>query len=277
MGELNLNNAAVSDLANAVEDYSVDAANTDGASGEGETRWTNDRWSQQYGYFKQIAELNACINAKATWTVGKGVIAGKEEQPDLNTELTIKSIVGFGKDTFNTILENMIRTYYIGGDAFAEIIRNEKRDLINLKVLDPSSIVIVAGENGLIKRYEQTTKAKGGKNIKFKPDEIFHLPRNRVADQIHGVSVIDAVESIILARNESITDYKQMMHRYMKPRYIFHLDTDDEDKISAFKTKMDTAYADGENLYIPKDAVVPEQMSIAPNSTLDPKSWIEQQ
>lgn len=272
MGELNLNNAAVSNLTQTVTSYSVDSETTDAASGSGETKWTNAKWHQYLGYYKNIPELNAAINGKATWTVGKGLKA------DPRVKFITDSIKGWGKDTFNTILENLIRTYYIGGDAFAEIIRDDESNLVNLKTLDPATIAIVTNEQGLVIRYEQESKAKGKKGMKkFKPENMFHLARNRVADEIHGTSVIEAVENIILARNESIQDYKEMMHRYMKPRYIFHLDTDDETKISQFKTKMDQAYADGENIYIPKDAVVPEQMSIAPNSTLDPKAWINDQ
>lgn len=250
--------------------YAVDPAETDAATGQGETKWQNDKAGQYLGYFLKIPELNAAINAKATWTVGKGIKA------DEMTELLIGTIKGFGADTFNTILENLIRVYYIYGDAFAEIIRDDERNLINLKPLDPATIIIVADEKGMIKRYEQSSKTKTP-NKKFKPEDIFHLARNRVADQIHGVSVIEAVEEIILARNEAIQDYKTMMHRHMMPRYIFHLDTDDTAEIAKFKATMDAAYKDGENLYIPKEAVVPEQMSISPNSTLDPKTWIDAQ
>ena len=38
-------------------------------------------------------------------------------------------------------------------------------------------------------------------NKKFKPEEIFYLCRNRVADEIHGVSLIESLEWIILAKN----------------------------------------------------------------------------
>jgi len=80
----------------------------------------NTKWGQQLGYFNQIAELHAAINAKATWTIGKGFKA------DETTEMLLDTIKGNGMDTFNTILENMIRTYYIGGDSFAEIIRDDE-------------------------------------------------------------------------------------------------------------------------------------------------------
>ncbi|KKK76610.1 hypothetical protein LCGC14_2861890, partial [marine sediment metagenome] len=63
-------------------------------------------------------------------------------------------------------------------------------------------------------------------------------------------------------------------HRNIDPLMIFHLDTDDTTEIAAFKAKMDAAKGKGENMYIPKDAVVPEQLSIAPNAALNPLPWI---
>ena len=108
-------------------DFSVDTAQLDSPMNQKETRWNNSDWTQQLGYFKIIPELNVSINAKATWTIGKGFLA------DPQTEMLLDTIKGNGMDTFNTILENMIRTYYIGGDAFCEIIRDDEDNLINLR------------------------------------------------------------------------------------------------------------------------------------------------
>lgn len=264
-----MGNTSASDLTTAMDDFSVSTMNTDGISSCKETTWQQANWSKYFGYYIQIPELNSTIDARATWTVGKGYKADPETTFDLDM------IKGYGRDTFNTILENMIRTMFIGGDSYAEIVRDKDSKLINLKPLDTAVMTIVLDEKGIIKRYEQTSKTKGNAAMKFKPEEIFHLSRNRVADNIHGTSVIEKLEQIILMRNESMADYKQMMHRYMKPRYIFHLDTDDTTKINQFKAKMDKAWADGENMYVPKGAVVPEQMSISPNSTLNPLAWID--
>lgn len=269
MPETNIGSADYSDVASQKDDYSVTSMTTDGISDQKETTWMNDNWTQQLGYYKQVAELRAAIDAKATWTVGKGYLADPE------TTFMLDFIKGFGKDTFNTILENLIRTYYIGGDAYAEIIRDKNGILINLKPLDTGSMRIVANRKGKIIRYEQVNKTETNNTKKFKPEEIFHLPRNRVADEIHGVSVIDAVEEIILMRNEAMTDWKRVLHRNIDPLFIFHLDTDDTAKIAAFKGKMDAARGKGENIYIPKGAVVPELVATATNASLNPLSWIE--
>lgn len=270
MAENKIGSMVASDLSTAVTDYSVDTKQTDAATGNGEYEWTNTKWTQYFGYFKSIPELAAAINAKATWTIGKGFIAEPE------TTLLLGTIRGFGKDTFNTILENLIRTYYIGGDAFAEIIRDDEGNLINLKVLDPASITIVVNEKGIIDRYEQRAKVKKDWKI-FKVEDMLHLARNRVADQVHGTSVIESVESIILARNESITDYRQVMHRFVKPQWKFKLKTDDPDEIAAYKAKQDAATGKGENIYEPMDVSESELLSVSPNQTLNPQAWIDSQ
>jgi len=52
---------------------------------------------------------------------------------DEETTMLLDSIKGFGVDTFNTILENAMRTMLIGGNFYAEIIRDEEGVLTNLK------------------------------------------------------------------------------------------------------------------------------------------------
>jgi hypothetical protein len=270
MPQTDIGQTNTTSLKTAQPDWSVDAETLDGVQDQKETEYQIPDWSTKFGYYKNIPELQAAIDAKATWTVGKGIKAEAEEL------FIIKLITGNGTDTFNTILENMIRTYHIAGDAYAEIIKNKRDMVVNLKPLDPSTVKIVANKEGRVIRYEQTTK--GGKKHatkKFQPEEIFHLSRNRVGDEIHGQSMIDAVESIIQMRNEAMADFKTVLHRNVAPVVIWHLDTDDTTKINAFKAKVEDSRKDVENIFIPKGAVVPEVMSVAPNATMNPLPWIE--
>ena len=269
MPETDIGSATASDVANAITDYSVDTETTDGATGQQEFSWQMSNWSTYLGYYKNIPELQTAVDAKANWTIGAGYEA------DEMTTLLLDTLKGNGKDSFNSILGNMIRTYTIGGDAFAEIIRDNKGLIVNLKPLDPSTIKIIQDSKGRIKRYEQTTKT-AKYNRRFKPENMFHLSRKRIADEIHGISIIPAVQWIIDARNEAMNDWKRVLHRNVDPLWVFHLDTDDTAKISAFKSKMDNARADGENMYIPKGAVVPELITTASNSSLNPLTWINQ-
>ena len=271
MPETNISSATASDLTTQVKDYSVDTATTDGPAEQKETFYTNEEWPQQLGYYEAIPEIHAVVDAKAAWTMGKGYTA------DEGTTLILDRVKGFGKDTFNSILENDIRVYQIGGGSYNEIITDDRGVLTNLKVLDPGSMRNVANRKGIIIRFEQLSKTGDKKKVvrKFEPDKIFYLPRNRLADTIHGESMIPALVKIILAKNEAMDDWKRVLHRNIDPLWIFHLDTDDTTKIAAFKRKHDKARGKGENMYIPKGAIVPELVSVATNATLNPLAWIE--
>lgn len=264
-----IDSAVASDLTNAVKDFSVSPETTDGASESGETRWQNRKRAQQLGYYKSIPEARAVIDVKGRWTVGKGFKADPE------TTVVLEGIHGCGKDTFNTILEILIRDMQIGGDAYAHIILDDEGELINLKPLDPEVMVHVVGADGVLNGYEQNSKIEGKKPKKYAPEEIFHLMRNRVADEVHGVSLLESIENIILMRNEAMADMKELMHRFVRPKFIFHLETDDPVEIAKFKATNDALTNTGDNLYIPKDAVVPEVLSIAANATLNPLPWID--
>lgn len=250
--------------------YEVASKSTDGATGQKEFRYQQTKWGQYFGYYKAIPELKIAVDTKANWVLGNGYIA------DEMSSIVLDRIHGTGKDSFNSILENMERTCYVAEDAYAEIIRDDNGLVINLKPLDPSSIVVVFNSKGMILRYEQVSKTKDKMPKKYKVEEMFVLSHNRMADEVHGTSVIAAVENIILMRNEAMADWRRVLHRNIDPLWIFHLDTDDSTKISAFKTKMDTARGAGENMYIPKGAVVPELVATSTNASLNPLSWINQ-
>lgn len=249
MGQLNINKATLSDMENRVDLYEVAAMATDGATGSKETNWTNSRWAIQWGYFNSVPDLKTAILMAAIWTVGKGYTTDPE------TEVILDHIRGWGKDTFDDILFNMEVIKRVGGDSYAEIVRDPETDIIiNLKPLDPSSIRIVVDNKGIIKRYEQISKLPNGKvEAKFEVEDILHFSHNRLADQIHGISDIDALEPIIKASEESFADIKKVMHRQAKPMIMFKLGTDDQVTIDAFVAKMDSATNKGENIYIPDD------------------------
>jgi len=267
MADLKISKARDTDMTNQVSDFSVSTATDTGVSGIGETTYQAD-WTKWLGYYYKIPELASVIDKKAMFTVGKGYTA------DAKTTKILDRIRGWGKDTFNIILQNTTRTYTIAGDSYAEIIKDTAGRLINLKPLNPGSMKIVANKFGLIKRYEQVAR---GVNVQtWKPEQIFHCAWNRIADDIHGISTIEKMEDVILMRNEAMSDLKTVFHRYVKPLLTFVVDTDNEAEIEAFKKEVDKTVKNGENLVIPKDTVDKiDRTSIPQFSTLDPIPWIQ--
>lgn len=247
MGTLDISRAVATDMTNAFTEASIDTKSTDGVSDTKETTYTNDKWSSHWGSFNEHPELKSAILMKAIWDVGKGYDADPE------TKVILDHISGWGKDSFEDVLFNMDVCRYIGRDSFAEIIRDKDSGiLINLKPLDPSSIKIVVNEKGIIKRYEQISKVKIPNKI-FQPEDIFHLSNNRLADQIHGISVIESLDKTILAEIESFDNLKKVMNRQAKPFIIFKWKTDDTAKINEMKTRIDTLRNLGEDLHLPDE------------------------
>ncbi len=131
MPELDIGGAVASDLASVITDFSVTPQATDAATGQQEFTWQMSDWEQNLGYYKKIPELMIAVDTKALWTIGAGFEA------DEPTTLLLSAIKGNGKDSFNSIMSNMIRTYTLSGYSLCEVIRDNDGILVNLKPLDP--------------------------------------------------------------------------------------------------------------------------------------------
>lgn len=271
MAETRIAQATSSNLTTAIQDYVVNQQTTDSVEGQEETRYYFTNFSKWYGYYRNIPSLKATIDAKARWTVGRGY------QADEVTTMILDQIKGHGKDTFNSILENMHRVMQFNGDAFAEIITNEDGVLKNLKPIDPSTMCIVSNRKGIIKRYEQLGKTKDKIKViaTFQPHEILHFSRNRTADEIHGLPFAEGMEFLIESFQESMHDWRKVLHRNIAPMMKWIVDTDDPTEIANFKSLVDTARSDFENIVIPKGTVEHEVISIAPNQTMNPMPWLD--
>ncbi len=249
--------------------WTVTPITIDEATGQKEYEWQNNGWTTWLGYYWAIPQIAASVDRKAIWTVGQGFTF----KGNALSRFVKSKKLGMGKESLTAVFYNLDRTGQIGGDVLAEIIKDTSGRLINLKPLNPQTIKIIVNEFGIIKRYEQTTN-RPKVIIKFEPEEIFHIPLNRIANEVHGMSELIPIEDTIKMLKEAKLDMKKVFHRYVKPLIISVLDSDDPREIAAFKAKLDKAMELGENLIIPKDTVTMERMSVPQYSTLDPMPWI---
>jgi hypothetical protein len=252
--EKNITSASTTNMNDNVPSYSVAPMQTDSTSGNKETEWMNTKASQYFGYYKKIPEVHTPFNSFATWIVGKGY-----ETEDAESQVILDHIKGWGEDTFNSIMWNLMVQKKVYGDAFAEIIRADDKDktLLNLKPLYPAKMKIIVNEKGILLRYEQMDViGKDGKSVQvFQPEEILHLCNDRVSDQIHGNSLLEANEWVILAKNEIMDDYRTVLHRNVVPVRILEVDTDDPVKVAEIRVKYETAIKNKEVIIVPKGTV----------------------
>jgi len=242
-----------SDPTSGTDYYEGGSLSTDGTTGY-ESSWTVDfdKWHQ---YYNDVAIFAEIIDTLALYAVGKGFKADES-----NTE-KIKNIKGIGKDDFNTIIENLLRTCLMCGDSHAENIRDKAQRMTNLKPLNPSSIKLITNASGIIQRYEQ-------KNVKdaFEPKRIFHLMWNRLADEIHGKPYAERVEPIIKQIKQIMEDLGLRFHRIVKPLRLFEADTNDETQLAATEVKLQAGYKNCEIIVIPKGTLEEKDAAAIPNA-----------
>lgn len=187
--------------------FAVDQTQTDGPQSEDLTPWNFPDFTTNFGYYRDVPELRSAINAWATWVLGKGWTAGSRDS------VILESITGWGIDSFNEFMWNMLVMLKVNGDSFAQIMRSDDGTLINMKCLTPDRMTIQVAPNGRIKRYDYTDPEKKMEVHKFQPHEIFHLCNDRIGDEIHGNSIIKAIKWIIDSRNEAMEGYRRVSHR----------------------------------------------------------------
>ena len=247
MGNVNINNAALTDYTNTVEYAVIDPMNINSPQGK-ETFYTNSNYAQQWGYFNQVADLRSALLLKGIWVCGGGYEADPE------TKVILEHVSGNGCDTFDDVLFNAYVSSLIFGDSYTEVIRDDGGMIINLKPLNCGTIRKVFDEKGMLKEYQQFSLTDSKSTPKtWKPDEIFNICNNRLADSMGGLSEVDALEPKILANADIDKDLRSLMHYQAKPFIMWKLKTDDPTRISSFISKLNYIRNLGEDLIIPDD------------------------
>ena len=238
MASTDIQQTTQTDLSNKVTDYSITPVALDKSEDQKENYWDNPNYDKYNGFYLDVGQYGSAVDAYSTWVVGKGYTA------DARTTAILDNITGWGEDSFQQVLWNMLVLKKVQGDAFSEIIRNDKGTLINLKPL--GTLRIVTNKKGRVIRYEQRDKA-GVKT--FQPNEILHICNNRIGDQIHGTSVTRRVEWNIEARREAMRDWRRISHR--ATIRVMYVDEDDKTRLTNLKKDYAEAINNGELLLIP--------------------------
>lgn len=225
-----LGNSTTTTMVDDVADYEVDEKSTDGGYGNKENEWTNTDASKNYGFYYGVGEYRAAINAFATWVMGQGYEA------DNATKVILDNIRGWGEDTFQSIIWNMLCAKKFNGDSYSLIIDSEKGTLTNLKPLDPRRIKHITNQKGILIFYDYTQG--DGKVKRYNPQEILHFCNDRILDEPHGISVTSAVEWAITKIQESREDYARLQHT--SAVRIFFVDEQD----TVRQDKLKSQYAD---------------------------------
>jgi hypothetical protein len=245
MAQTSMENTTTSSLSGNVRDFSLSSATIDEPTND-EYYWYFTDWAKYLGYYQEIPELQSAVNGLAVWTAGRGYFT------DIQSKIILEHIRGIGVDSFDEILQNLIITKKINGDSFAEIIRDpDTQILINLKPLNPASIRIVYGKNGLIKRYDEINPLNSKEVYrKLKTNQVFHLCNSRIANSVHGISSVQACKWVIDSKQEAMRDWRRILHR--STIRVLEVDAEDTETFNKLKTQYADAIKNGEVLILPK-------------------------
>ena len=227
-------------------------------------------WTKWHGIYRTIAEARSTIDVWCFWIVGEKLIM------DDKTKKITDRIKGNGNDTFRIVLKNQKRTSKICGDSFAEQIRDKANRLINLKPLNPGRIRIEANGFGIITKYEQVSSANpSGKVLRtWTPDQIFHIPNDRIADEIHGIPELEKTYKIMKWKHQSMGDIATVFHRYVYPILEIYAKTDDPAELAAIEAVYTKSVKNMESRIIPEGTVEKvDRVAIPQFATLDPLPW----
>lgn len=242
MVDTDLKKTTTTDLNSANLGYETPTASID-QSQDKETEWANDDWPEGLGLYQDNPAYKEPIRALARWTVGKGYTV---ELP--RDKIILESIRGSGEDSFQSIMTNHIITKKGNGDAYSEIVRDEKTGtIINLKPLDPSICKTIFNKKNIIIRYEIRNAA--GTYVRFKTEDIFHSMNDRITSEIHGTPAWKACKWELEARKESMKNMRRILNR--STMRVIYVDVDDSTKLNTIKTEWKTGIKDGEVLLLP--------------------------
>ena len=265
MAELDINQTTTTDFSGTEDKFTVGAVIPDAPdSFNKKIVWDYPDAAQNLGYSKSIPELKSALKALSIYVCGQGWKANARTTANLN------SLKGSGEDSFPAICRNLLIQKKVFGDAFAEIIRNDDKSLLNIKPLYPGDMRSNWGADGMIESYEQRSKVKGGKPTIFQPNQILHLVNDRIANEIHGISVIESLKIIIDAKNEALADEITIRHREMLG--ILEVDTQDPIEIANAVRKIQEAYKKKEVLVTMKGV---SEFKDVPFTVKDRIQWLQ--
>lgn len=244
MTDKDFGQATQTQMDSKVSDFSVDSYIPDTVGDQKETVYINDNYHKQLGVFKNVPHFHRAVTALTTWSTGQGYTT------DPATEAMLNNIRGWGNESFEEIIMGLQSLKKVCRDAYAEIIRNDKGTPINLKKLGGNTIRHILGPDGIIIRYEQVTRNGDKEEVRVIPiEKMFHITNDRIADEIHGVSLAEMVEWVVTALREAETDWKRISHR--STIRVLYIEADDTIKLKLVRTQYAEGIKNGEVLIIP--------------------------
>lgn len=264
MAQLSFDNATTTDLKSAY--YQTPSASIDEA---GEyTIWYNSNFNKYLGYYKNHPGIRQTIDAFAIYTAGRGW-----ECESSRSQIILENITGWGEDTFDSIIQNMLVVKKINGDAYCEIVwdkESKQHKILNLKPLNPQTVAHKVNKKGIIEKYIILNAKTGQQEKELDPIDVLHISERRIANEVHGQSVISPIMWALDAKEEAMRDERRALH--IGSIVVIEVDAQDSDTFNKVSTQWKNAIKNGEVAVFPKGVV--SASDVVKSLNVDKLSWI---
>lgn len=136
---------------------------------------------------------------------------------------------------FDRILDNILYSMLIYGDAFLELRRFDGSEQIKeLHPLETVEMKIDYTENGEVTGYIQVPPGKASKPIYFTPENVVHFRMKWIGSRVHSYNPNESIAKSY-ATKVYANDYLQRIFRFLPPKMIHILNNANDDEIQKFK------------------------------------------
>lgn len=222
---------------------------------------------------RQIVEIRAA-SVFSSWTV-KG--AHEKEATRM-----LEQLRGRNGETFKQVMANLYKVAYIAGDAYAEIIWDEKgpeEGLIERIEILPSDNIRQIIEKGEIKRYEEID-GHGVWKPKWTSEEgtlsrIFHIRYNPRGAQPYGLGMVEALNNILISREQLMQVGQDIYERMSQPKQMLLANTSQEDALNMLRNAIKAAGDTWGGVAVVPGRLVDRVETLTLNPSLKPQEFLD--
>lgn len=227
---------------------------------------------QWKGFVDRDPLLKGIISAQVDAITSSYAVKGR--RADKVTEI-LQDMEGTGKQTFKIITNLMVKIATIGGDAYAEIVRDKVKGIkgdvpTNLIVLPPNNIGQKI-KNGRLVHY---VDRYNGSKIIDKAD-ILHLCYDPFGPMTHGEGLLFSMNNLLVNKDQLMESAGKIYEQYTKPLLAYFAETDDPTELQNIANAIKDANKTEEaSLVLPANLIRDfKRIGVPEGSILDPSRW----
>jgi hypothetical protein len=175
-------------------------------------------------------------------------------------------------------MANMYKLAYISGDAYAEIIWDEKgpdEGLIERLEILPCDNIRQIIQKGKIIRYEEID-GEGKWDVSDEgASKILHIKYGARGAMTHGIGMIENMNNILVSREQMSQIGQEIYERMSKPRELILAKTDNKEKLNMIRDAIQDAGDTWSGVAVLPWTLIEDVKDIQLSVSLKPQEWMD--